>query len=59
MPPIERWNVEIAGDYLKWFGTLEAGQQDALRTDIEILEKLDRLSGGLTSTRSKARNTRT
>jgi hypothetical protein len=40
MPPIERWNIEITNDYLKLFGTLDAGQQDALRTDIEILEKM-------------------
>jgi hypothetical protein len=40
MPPMERWSVEITDDYLKWFRTLDVGQQDALRTDIEILEKM-------------------
>lgn len=40
MPPIDRWSIEITGDYLKWFETLDAGQQDALRSDIEILEKM-------------------
>jgi hypothetical protein len=40
MPPIERWNVEITDDYFKWFQTLDDAQQDALRIDIETLEKL-------------------
>lgn len=40
MPRIERWNIEITDDYLKWFETLDVGQQEAIRTDIEILEKM-------------------
>jgi hypothetical protein len=40
MMSAERWNVEVTDDYLNWFGSLDAGLQDALRTDIEILEKL-------------------
>jgi hypothetical protein len=40
MARIDRWNVEIADEFLKWFETLSSGQQDALRADIEILEKM-------------------
>jgi hypothetical protein len=40
MAPTEHWNVEITDEYLNWFRMLDAGLQDALRTDIEILEKL-------------------
>jgi hypothetical protein len=40
MPPIGRWNIEITDDFLEWFRTLDDGQQDAIRTDIEVLEKM-------------------
>jgi hypothetical protein len=40
MPRIERWNVEITDEYFRWFVTLDESQQEAIRTDIEILEKL-------------------
>ena len=36
----DRWNIEITDEFLKWFGTLAQGQQDALRADIEVLEKM-------------------
>jgi hypothetical protein len=35
-----RWNIEITDEYMRWFAGLDEGQQDALRTDIEILEQL-------------------
>jgi len=38
--PGQRWNIEITDDYLQWFRALDEGQQDALRTDIEILEQM-------------------
>jgi len=40
MARIERWNIEITDDYLQWFAALDAGQQEAVRADIEILEKM-------------------
>lgn len=36
----EAWNVEITDEYFAWFRTLDEGQQDAIRTDIEILERM-------------------
>jgi hypothetical protein len=40
MPPGDNWNIEISDEYLKWFAGLEERQQDALRADIEILERI-------------------
>jgi hypothetical protein len=40
MPPTDRWNIEITDDFLEWFRTLDDGQQDAIRTDIQILENM-------------------
>ena len=36
----EGWNVEITDEYFAWFRTLAVGQQDAVRADIEILERM-------------------
>jgi hypothetical protein len=33
------WNVEITDEFLAWFLTLNEGQQDAIRSDIEVLER--------------------
>jgi hypothetical protein len=33
------WNVEITDEFLTWYFALSASQQDALRGDIELLEK--------------------
>jgi hypothetical protein len=40
MSPGDRWNIEITDEYFKWFTGLDERQQDALRADIEILERL-------------------
>jgi len=34
------WNVEITDDYLKWFAALDEKMQDAVRADIEVLERI-------------------
>jgi hypothetical protein len=34
------WNVEVTDEFLTWFLTLSASQQEAVRRDIELLEKL-------------------
>lgn len=34
------WNIEITDEYLVWFRSLNEGQQDALRADIEVLERM-------------------
>jgi hypothetical protein len=40
MPRRQAWNVELTNEYLSWFRTLDEGMQDAVRADIEILEKM-------------------
>ena len=40
MPSEENWRIEITDEYFAWFRDLDEGQQDALRTDIELLEKM-------------------
>ena len=34
------WNVEITNEYFDWFNTLDDKMQDAIRADIEVLEKV-------------------
>ena len=34
------WNIEITNEYYEWFQALDEATQDAVRTDIEVLEKL-------------------
>src|SRR3954464_9199411 len=36
----DAWIVEITDEYFTWFRTLNEGQQDAVRADIEILERM-------------------
>jgi hypothetical protein len=40
MPQRETWNVEITDEYFAWFRGLDDGQQDAIRADIEMLERM-------------------
>jgi hypothetical protein len=35
-----RWNVEITDEYEKWFRSLTERQQDAVRADIALLERV-------------------
>ena len=37
MASVERWNIEITEEYMKWFQTLDEGQQDAIRVDMAPL----------------------
>lgn len=34
------WRIEITDDYFEWFRSLGAGQQEAVRSDIEMLERM-------------------
>jgi len=34
------WDVEITDEYMTWFRSLNQGQQDAIRTDIALLERM-------------------
>ena len=34
------WNIEITNEYFDWFDSLTESQQDAVRADIEVLERL-------------------
>ena len=34
------WNVEITDEYFEWFQTLNEPAQDAIRTDIQVLEEM-------------------
>src|SRR5262245_41378281 len=34
------WNVEITDEYYAWFQSLDEGQQDAVRLDIGVLERM-------------------
>jgi hypothetical protein len=40
MPDEEIWNIELTDEYIAWFRTLDDRTQDAIRSDIEILEKM-------------------
>ncbi|MGH7179602.1 MAG: type II toxin-antitoxin system RelE/ParE family toxin [Tepidisphaeraceae bacterium] len=40
MPEPAAWNVEITDEYHQWFQTLANDQQDAVRSDIALLEKM-------------------
>jgi hypothetical protein len=40
MPRRDRWEIEITDEYFRWFGTLSEAQQDAVRSDIAVLELL-------------------
>jgi hypothetical protein len=40
MPAEVNWRIEITDEFFAWFIGLEDGQQDALRADIEILERM-------------------
>jgi hypothetical protein len=39
-PHPQRWNIEITDEFFRWFQTLSDGQQDAVRVDIEVLERI-------------------
>jgi hypothetical protein len=34
------WRIEITDDFFEWFRSLTESQQDAVRVDIEVLEKM-------------------
>jgi hypothetical protein len=34
------WNVEITEDFYEWFRSLDESMQDAIRADIEVLERM-------------------
>lgn len=36
----DAWDVEITDEYFAWFGRLDEGEQEAVRADIEVLEKM-------------------
>ena len=36
----EAWNVELTDEYFAWFRTLDEDQQDAVRADIAVLERI-------------------
>ena len=40
MPRPEGWNVELTDEYFAWFGTLDEAEQEAVRSDIAVLERL-------------------
>lgn len=40
MARTESWLIEITDEYFAWFAGLDERQQDSLRADIEILERL-------------------
>jgi hypothetical protein len=36
----DAWNIEITEEYFTWFQRLDERQQDAVRVDIEVLERM-------------------
>jgi hypothetical protein len=40
VPRPEGWNVELTDEYFAWFGTLDEAEQEAVRSDIAVLERL-------------------
>lgn len=40
MAEYESWRIEVTDEYFEWFANLDDGQQDAVRADIEVLERM-------------------
>lgn len=40
MAPSESWLIETTDEYYEWFAGLDDRNQDAVRADIEVLEKM-------------------